>query len=86
MLTEKRGITAVVNDIAIAAFLEENTDANVILTGGSVRRNYHCTIGPIAIRALRGLSVDKAFMATNGISVKRGLTTPDINQAEVKKQ
>jgi DeoR family fructose operon transcriptional repressor len=29
--------------------------------------------------------VDKAFLATNGLSAKKGLTTPDMNVAEVKK-
>jgi len=85
MLTGKKGITVVLNDIAIASYLEENSDANIIFIGGIVRKNFHCTVGPIAIKALQGLSVDKAFMATNGITVKKGLTTPDINQAEVKK-
>ncbi len=85
LLSEKNGITAVVNDIDIARELEENSEANIILTGGILRRNFHCTIGPIARKALEGLSVDKAFIATNGISVKRGLTTPDLNQSEVKK-
>ena len=84
-LRDKKNVTVVLNDILIASYLEENTDINVILTGGGLRKNFHCTLGPIAIRALGGLSVDKAFMATNGISIKKGLTTPDINQAEVKR-
>lgn len=85
MLTAKKGITAVVNDIDIAKQLEENSDASIILIGGILRKKFHCTIGPIAQKALEGLSVDKAFIATNGISVKRGLTTPDLNQSEIKK-
>lgn len=85
MLTGKKGITVVLNDIAIASFLEDNSDASIILIGGILRKSFHCTIGPTAVKALSGLNVDKAFMATNGITVKKGLTTPDINQAEVKK-
>ena len=60
LLAGKNGITAVVNDIGIAKQLEENSDTNIILTGGILRRNFHCTIGPIAQKALEGLSVDKA--------------------------
>ncbi|KLU62256.1 glucitol operon repressor [Peptococcaceae bacterium CEB3] len=74
-----------VNDMVIASYLENYADVNLILVGGAVRRNFHCTVGPTAIRSLEGLNVDKAFMATNGITVKKGLTTPDFNQAEVKK-
>jgi DeoR family fructose operon transcriptional repressor len=85
LLTNKKGITVVLNDLAIAIYLEEHSEANIILIGGAIRRNFHCTVGPIAVRALSGLSVDKAFMATNGITINKGLTTPDINQAEVKR-
>jgi len=85
LLCEKKGITAVVNDINIASHLEEKSEVNVILLGGILRRNFHCTIGVIAQKALEGLNVDKAFMATNGISFEQGLTTPDLNQSEIKK-
>lgn len=85
LLPVKKGLTVVLNDLIIAEYLEEHSDANIILTGGAMRRNFHCVIGPIAIRSMQGLSVDKAFIATNGITVKTGLTTPDLNQAEVKK-
>jgi len=85
LLGIKKQLTIIVNDIEIARCLEDETDAVVILIGGHVRRNFHCTVGPIALNSLSGLNVDKAFMATNGLSVKRGLTTPDLNQAEIKK-
>jgi DeoR family fructose operon transcriptional repressor len=85
LLGQKRDITVVVNDIEIARYLEDNTDINVILIGGALRQKFHCTVGPIALKALEGLSVDKAFMAANGITAKKGLTTPDLQQAEVKR-
>jgi DeoR family fructose operon transcriptional repressor len=80
-----RGITIMTNDIMIASYMEEHSDATVILIGGVLRRNFHCTTGPIACKYLEGFNVDKAIMATNGITIRRGLTTPEINQAEVKK-
>ena len=85
LLTSKEQITVVVNDVKIASYLEYNTNASIILIGGLIRRHYNCTVGHMATDALKGLNVDKAFMATNGISIKRGLTTPDMGQAEVKK-
>ena len=85
MLCDKKNITIVLNDLQIASFLEENSNANIVFIGGIIRKKFHCAFGPIAIKALTGLSVDKAFMATNGITIRKGLTTPDINQAEVKK-
>ena len=34
---------------------------------------------------LSELMVDKAFMGTNSFSLKRGATSPDINQADIRK-
>lgn len=85
LLHAKKRLTIIVNDIEIARCLEDETDAVIILVGGHVRRNFHCTVGPVAVKSLSGLNVDKAFMATNGLTVKRGLTTPDISQAEIKR-
>ncbi len=84
-LKNKRDITVVVNDIEIARCLEDFDGVSIILLGGIMRKKFHCAVGPIAINALSTLSVDKAFMATNGVSFKKGLSTPEINQAEVKK-
>ncbi len=37
------------------------------------------------MRALSELRVDVAFLGTNGLSVERGLTTPDESEATVKR-
>ena len=86
LLSSKKNITVVLNDIEIASYLENEADIDVILIGGSLRKGFHCTVGPIAIKSLNGLYVDKAFIGTNGISVKGGITTPNVSQAEVKKK
>jgi len=80
----KKNITVVKNDIKIALHLEENSQMNVILTGGSLHRSSHSTFGLIALNSLSELSVDKSFVAANGVAVKRGVTTPNIEQAQVK--
>ncbi len=85
-LVEKRRLTVVTNDLQIASFLEEETDSTIVLAGGTVRRNYHCTIGPITLSCLEHLQVDKCFLATNGFTLERGLSTPDLQQAEVKRK
>ncbi|MFA9379440.1 MAG: DeoR/GlpR family DNA-binding transcription regulator [Acetanaerobacterium sp.] len=84
-LGEKRELTVVLNDIKIASVLEDMTSANIILVGGALRRGFHCLTGPMTIMALNSLNVDKAFMAANAFCADKGFTTPDMNQAEVKK-
>lgn len=85
LAAEKKHLTIVTNDIQIAAYLEGNTDSNIILIGGALRRGFHCTTGSMAVKALSELNVDKAFMASNAFTVKNGFTTPTFEQAEVKR-
>ncbi len=85
-LSAKRDLTIVLNDIEIASLLEESTQANLILIGGTLRHGFHCTVGPMAVSYLSELNVDKVFLSSNAVSLDRGFTTPDFNQAEVKKQ
>lgn len=84
-LNEKRNITAVVNDLEIARLLEDFPGVNVVFLGGSIRKHFHCTVGPAGIRMLSELTVDKAFLGVNGLSLAKGATTPDVNHAETKK-
>jgi DeoR family fructose operon transcriptional repressor len=42
-------------------------------------------VGEWARRSLEDTYVDVAFIGTNGISVQRGLTTPDSDEAQVKR-
>ncbi|MCT4687359.1 DeoR/GlpR family DNA-binding transcription regulator [Vallitalea sp.] len=86
LLTEKRNITIITNDIEIALELEEVTGLNVILVGGMLRKGFHCTLGPFANKILSEISVDKAFIATNAVDAKMSLYTPDMNQASIKQQ
>ena len=87
LLGRRRDLTVVTNDLAIALALESVDTVRVLVMGGLVRRNYHCTIvhGTAGREILAGLSVDKAFMACNSFSAEKGASTPDINHAETKK-
>ena len=41
-------------------------------------------VGPLAVGALATINVDVAFLGTNALSFRRGLTTPDADEADVK--
>ena len=84
-ISDKRGLTVLTNDIRIVTHLEQFPGINILLIGGTVRNGYDCTVGPIAISCLSSLTVDKAFLGTNAFSIEKGFSTPDINQAEIKK-
>lgn len=84
LLVDFQKLTVVTNDLQIAAYLERNSDASIIIAGGPVRRNFHCTTGKKAIDTIKDLNVDKTFLAANALSVKKGLSTPNIDMAGVK--
>lgn len=85
LLVDYENLTVVTNDLQIAAFLERNGKADIIIAGGAVRRNFHCTADKKAIETLKDLNVDKTFLMANGVSLKRGLSTPNFDNANVKK-
>lgn len=85
LLRDKQDLTVVTNDLEIAISLEEIESIQVILLGGVLRQQFHCTVGPSGIDELASLTVDKAFLGANGFGVEEGASTPDVRQAQVKK-
>jgi DeoR family fructose operon transcriptional repressor len=83
--TRKERLTVVTNAINIAAELAGVESVDLIITGGNLRQRTLSLVGPIAEKTLGGLSVDKAFISTNGLDLEHGLTTPNIYEAEIKR-
>jgi len=80
-----RELTVVVNSPAIAVILGPRANINLLLIGGRVRGKTLAAVDDWALRPLADLYVDVAFIGTNGLSVERGLTTPDPAEAAVKR-
>jgi DeoR family fructose operon transcriptional repressor len=78
-------VTVVVNSPPLAAALAMRANVTVIMLGGRVRGRTLATVDEMALQPLSQLHVDVAFMATNGLSVEHGLTTPDPGEASVKR-
>ncbi|WP_026909739.1 DeoR/GlpR family DNA-binding transcription regulator [Patulibacter minatonensis] len=85
LLPTDRELTVVTDSIAIATTLAARPNVNLLLLGGRVRSRTMAAVGDWAISQLRGLLVDVAFVGTNGVSNARGLTTPDPDEAAVKR-
>lgn len=84
-LAQRSDITVLTNDVRIASYLENNSSMTVVLIGGILRHGLGCSVGPIATAAISQLNVDKAFLGANAYSINKGFSTPDLQQAEVKK-
>ncbi|BDX34193.1 DeoR family transcriptional regulator [Mycobacterium antarcticum] len=54
--------------------------------GGRIRPATMAAVGTLTAQALASINVDVAFLGTNGLSLDRGLTTPDAEEADVKRR
>jgi DeoR/GlpR family transcriptional regulator of sugar metabolism len=76
------GLTVVTNSIQVAEVLYRGGgDQTVVLTGG-VRTPSDALVGPLAVSALRQLNLDVVFMGVHGMDADRGLTTPNLLEAD----
>jgi DeoR family transcriptional regulator, fructose operon transcriptional repressor len=80
-----RELTVVVNSPPLATVLAARPNLTVVMLGGRVRGRTLATVDDGALQPLARLNVDVAFIATNGCSAQRGLTTPDPAEAAVKR-
>ena len=75
-------LTIVTNSMLIAQTLQDGSEIGqtVILTGGT-RTPSDALVGPVAVEALRSLHVDLLFLGVHGMSLRAGLTTPNLVEA-----
>ena len=83
-LRHRHGLTVVTNALNIAWELA-SSDVDLVLTGGQMRRGILSQVGPIAERSIRGLHVDKLFLGANGVDLDKGITTPNLVEAQTKR-
>ncbi len=84
LLPADRQLTIVTNALPTAVALAGRSNVSLLMLGGRVRGHTLGTVEHWATRMLDDLLIDLAFLGTNGISVERGLTTPDPAVAAVK--
>jgi DeoR family fructose operon transcriptional repressor len=80
-----RNASYVTNGIAHAQKLLER-GFTVMIIGGRLKPNTEAVIGPDHSDALSKFHFTKSFMGTNGISVSAGFTTPDLDEALIKRE
>jgi len=85
ILPEDRQLTVVTNSPEIGVHLAQRDDLTVMLLGGRLRKRTLATVDDWAAQALQRIHVEVAFLGTNGLSVSRGLTTPDPTEASTKR-
>jgi DeoR family transcriptional regulator, fructose operon transcriptional repressor len=83
-LPRDRALTVVTNAVNMLTVLAARPNLTVLMVGGRLRSRTLATVDAWAIEALSRVYIDVAFLATNGVSLERGLTTSDPTEAAVK--
>lgn len=79
-----QAITVVTNSVGLAARLVEAQIATIVL-GGRIKLTTDAVVGSQALEQLKQYRFNKAFMGMNGIHIESGYSTPDPEEAILKR-
>lgn len=82
----KKNLTVITNSLPIAIELSSSPEIKVILPGGIIRNGELSLSGPISMKGLDEIYVDKAFIGVAGVAIKSGFTNIHLGEAEVTKK
>lgn len=80
----KKSVTYITNSISVAKQISK-AGYKIYLIGGELKASTEAVVGAEAIDNIAKYNFTKGFFGTNGIHANHGLTTPDVNEAMVKK-
>lgn len=81
---EETSVTFVTNAVAHAQRLAMR-GLKVLLVGGELKASTEAVVGSQAMQTLLDYHFTKGFFGTNGVTKKCGCTTPDANEAMIKR-
>lgn len=82
-LDKYKRLTILTNALDIAITLNKYERFNVIVLGGNMRQVSYSTVGMLAEYALKKFYCDKLFLGVDSASIKDGLSTPNIEEANL---
>ncbi|MDD9150235.1 MULTISPECIES: DeoR/GlpR family DNA-binding transcription regulator [unclassified Sporolactobacillus] len=81
-----RNATIVTNNLDVINSASQLPNLRIIVVGNVYKRDTNSFIGLDGWDVLEKFNIDKAFMATTGLSISRGLTNTDILEYSIKKE
>lgn len=82
----KKNLTVLTNDLNIASELAANASIKVIIPGGDLNVQSMMLLGKLTEENIKKFFVSKAFIEVDGVSLNRGYTVQNIDQASVIKE
>jgi DeoR family fructose operon transcriptional repressor len=83
-LRHHQGVTVVTNALNIAWELA-SSELELVVVGGQVRRGILSHVGPLAEQTIAAVHVDKLFLGANAVDIEKGITTPNLTEAQTKR-
>ena len=84
-LKNKTGLKIITNSLPAASELTNYSNMEVNLIGGKIIPERRSIYGPVAVGQVAKYHVQKAFIGTDGVSLIKGLSAYDNNEANVSK-
>ena len=84
-MRDKKDLTVITNSLTLATQIGDSS-THIILLSGRIRPITLSAVGELALTAMENFHADIAFLGTNGVSTEIGFTTPDPDEAAVKRK
>lgn len=84
-LAEKNGLVVMTNSLNIAYDLASYDNIEVMVAGGTLRRQSFSLHGPAGEQLLKNYRFDKLFLGVDGFDLNAGITTPHEGEAHVNR-
>ena len=82
---QHQSLVVITNSLSVATIVTENPDIEVQFLGGRLRGITSAAVGASTLAQLARLRPDIAFIGANGVHADFGLSTPDEEEAAVKR-
>ena len=84
-LLKRENLTVITNNLNVADILSESDSCNVVVTGGSLRREDGGLVGDLTIDTIRQFKVDYAVMGTSALDLDGNLLEFDLREVRANR-
>lgn len=85
LIEDSDQITVVTNDICIASEIAAQTNINLLLIGGMIRKGFYSSYGFFAEHMMRDINVNRIFLSVDAIDSDFGIMSYTMDDVNVKK-
>ncbi|WP_375241304.1 DeoR/GlpR family DNA-binding transcription regulator [Polaribacter sp.] len=82
----EKKLMVVTSSLAVSLELINNNNIEILQLGGYIRHSSASVIGEYAMKILESMSCSKLFIGVDGIDLDYGITTSNLNEADLNKK